>query len=420
MVALSVAIVPASPVMAQTTRYVNPDGICGGNTPCYTTIQAAVDAAGSGDTIIVAAGTYNEDVTVSVANLILRGANEGKSAGANPETRGSESLIIGRITIQFNNVVIDGFRINSTGSSGIIINGGTIGHTISNNVVYGPGIGVSARGIEFSSNTSNIVVSDNEFTNWASGIYVNPSSNNNLQVTGNDFHDNFAGIGSDGLNNVSIEYNDFIGNTLEGFGCSNVGTNVQAHNNNFYLSNNAGINNYFSDYDTAQIIDATNNWWEHATGPYDGSDDRATGGWYNPLGQGVSVSDKVKYEPWQGQEEGEGGGGCFIATAAYGSYLDSHVETLRNFRDSYMVTNPVGSALVSAYYKLSPPVADFIDDHPALKPVVRVGLLPAVAMSTVAVNTTSAEKVAILGVILLVSALTVVWLRRKGVLLSRF
>jgi len=61
-------------------------------------------------------------------------------------------------------------------------------------------------------------------------------------------------------------------------------------------------------------------------------------------------------------------------------------------------------------------VAEFIDDHPALKPIVRVGLLPAVAMSTVAVNTTSAEKVAIVGSLLLVSAWVVVWLRRRAVL----
>ena len=79
------------------------------------------------------------------------------------------------------------------------------------------------------------------------------------------------------------------------------------------------------------------------------------------------------------------------------------------------MTNPVGSALVSAYYKLSPPVAEFIDDHPALKPIVRAGLLPAVAMSTVAVNTTSAQKTAIAGSLALVSVALAVWLsRRRG------
>ena len=80
-----------------------------------------------------------------------------------------------------------------------------------------------------------------------------------------------------------------------------------------------------------------------------------------------------------------------------------------------MLTNPVGSSLVSLYYKLSPPMAEFIDDHPALKPMVRVGLMPAVAMSTVAVNTTSAEKIAIVGSLALVSVALAVWLsRRRG------
>ena len=107
------------------------------------------------------------------------------------------------------------------------------------------------------------------------------------------------------------------------------------------------------------------------------------------------------------------GGACFIATAAYGSYLDSHVQTLRDFRDTYMVTNPIGRAFVSAYYRLSPPIAEFIDDHPALKPVVRVGLLPAVAMGTVAVSTTLVEKMAIASSLAFVCILVFVGLRRK-------
>jgi len=116
------------------------------------------------------------------------------------------------------------------------------------------------------------------------------------------------------------------------------------------------------------------------------------------------------------EEEGGGGGGgefCFIATAAYGSYLDGHVETLRNFRDQYLVTNPAGSALVSVYYKLSPPVAEFIDEHPALKPIMRVALLPAVGLSAVAVNTTLAEKMAIVGSLALASVLLAMWARKR-------
>ena len=95
-----------------------------------------------------------------------------------------------------------------------------------------------------------------------------------------------------------------------------------------------------------------------------------------------------------------GGGGCFIATAAYGSSLDSHVDTLRSFRDQYLETNPLGSAFVSLYYKVSPPMAEFIDAHPGLKPLVRFALQPAIVFSSVAINTTPMEKIAIALVIL--------------------
>ena len=39
-------------------HFVEPLGICGGRTPCYTTIQAALDAAVDGDTILVRYGDY--------------------------------------------------------------------------------------------------------------------------------------------------------------------------------------------------------------------------------------------------------------------------------------------------------------------------------------------------------------------------
>jgi hypothetical protein len=41
-------------------HYVAPAGNCGGATPCYATVQAAVDAATDGDEIRVAAGTYSD------------------------------------------------------------------------------------------------------------------------------------------------------------------------------------------------------------------------------------------------------------------------------------------------------------------------------------------------------------------------
>jgi hypothetical protein len=73
-----------------------------------------------------------------------------------------------------------------------------------------------------------------------------------------------------------------------------------------------------------------------------------------------------------------GGGGCFIATAAYGSYLHPKVRVLREFRDRHLLTNPVGRAFVSAYYRYSPPVAAFISRHGAARSVCRGLLVPVV------------------------------------------
>lgn len=73
-----------------------------------------------------------------------------------------------------------------------------------------------------------------------------------------------------------------------------------------------------------------------------------------------------------------GGGGCFIATAAYGSYLAPEVMTLREFRDSYLMTNSIGNSFVAWYYRVSPPAADLIASNESLRCVVRLGLTPIV------------------------------------------
>lgn len=53
-----------------------------------------------------------------------------------------------------------------------------------------------------------------------------------------------------------------------------------------------------------------------------------------------------------GQEGG--GGGCFIATAAYCSYLHKDVSFLRRFRDEHLLTKSAGRAFVAFYYRHSP------------------------------------------------------------------
>ena len=107
-------------------------------------------------------------------------------------------------------------------------------------------------------------------------------------------------------------------------------------------------------------------------------------------------------------------GHCFIATAAYGTPMAEEIQILRDFRDGYMLTNPVGRALVEFYYTVSPPVAQFITEHPSLQPIVRAMLVPALAMSTMVVNHPAATQMTML-VLLLVSIALAAWATRRQV-----
>jgi len=75
---------------------------------------------------------------------------------------------------------------------------------------------------------------------------------------------------------------------------------------------------------------------------------------------------------------GGGGGGCFIATAAYGSALDPHVATLRTFREEWLRPYMLGRAVIVAYERLSPPLADWIGEREHARTAARWVLAPLV------------------------------------------
>ncbi|UCC38767.1 MAG: right-handed parallel beta-helix repeat-containing protein, partial [Candidatus Aminicenantes bacterium] len=74
----------------------------------------------------------------------------------------------------------------------------------------------------------------------------------------------------------------------------------------------------------------------------------------------------------------EGGGGCFIATACFGTPMAEEVKVLSAFRDRYLLTNPEGRILVRLYYKFSPGIAGFIRDKKYLRSLIRDCLEPIV------------------------------------------
>lgn len=78
---------------------------------------------------------------------------------------------------------------------------------------------------------------------------------------------------------------------------------------------------------------------------------------------------------------------CFIATASYGVNNGSGtVGLLCDFRDKCLLTNPIGTAFVKAYYKISPPIAKVIAQHEWMRATVRVMLKPVILVAKMSLD----------------------------------
>jgi hypothetical protein len=107
------------------------------------------------------------------------------------------------------------------------------------------------------------------------------------------------------------------------------------------------------------------------------------------------------------QESEEEGGGCLIATAAYGSEMSPQVQLLREIRDNQLMNTESGSAFMSTfnnvYYSFSPIIADMERENPMFKEVVKLGLTP--MLSTLAIMESANSESEVLGLGLSVIAL---------------
>ena len=180
-------------------------------------IQAAVNAASAGDIIVIAAGTYTENVTINKA-LTFQGANFGVSGNA---TRGAESTINGAFTVASNNITIDGLRFNGGASAvkgesaanaydNLVIQNNLIQNTTDSAIRLGLGTG---GGI----GSDNWTISNNKIENITGNSLTGMVLFNvtGLTVTNNVVnHDAAGSTGRRGINLDGVQNATVTGNTI--------------------------------------------------------------------------------------------------------------------------------------------------------------------------------------------------------------
>jgi parallel beta-helix repeat protein len=150
-----------------------------------------------------------------------------------------------------------GIQFNGAGSSGSRLDNCVLKHVVSH-VIYMSQSSATITGCTISQSTGGDGIA---MLNGSSPVI----SNNTI-----------SGMVGNGISTYSGASPTVTGNTITGnigYGLYNSGSNI--------------------------VIAQFNNWGD-PSGPLDDSDDRATGGWYNPNGKGNKVSDHVNYFPWTG------------------------------------------------------------------------------------------------------------------------
>lgn len=121
------------------------------------------------------------------------------------------------------------------------------------------------------------------------------------------------------------------------------------------------------------------------------------------------------------------GGGCLIATAAYGSEMAPQIQHLREIRDQKVLTTPAGRSFMETfnqiYYTFSPTVADMERESPLFRGMVYVMIQPMLASLHLMEYADSESGVLALGIsVILLNAsaylagpvLVVVWAARRS------
>jgi parallel beta-helix repeat protein len=164
----------------------------------YPTIQEAINAASTGDTIYVMAGKYYENVVVNKTVSLI-----GQDRSNTIVDGGRHGTIF---AVTKDDVVITGFAIQNSGGFGVLMES-VINCTVAlNNVMNNP------CGILIVTSSGN-TVKENNVVNNTNGFYVWTADNNS--IIGNSISNNFYGIALDEASDNVIFHNNFVGNTYQ-------------------------------------------------------------------------------------------------------------------------------------------------------------------------------------------------------------
>jgi hypothetical protein len=95
------------------------------------------------------------------------------------------------------------------------------------------------------------------------------------------------------------------------------------------------------------------------------------------------------------------GGGCLIATAAYGTELAPQVQFLREIRDNTVMSTTSGAAFMTGfnmlYYSFSPTIADWERENPVFQEAVRAFITPMISTLSIMTLAEDGSEIEVLG-----------------------
>ncbi len=235
----------------------------------FASLQAAIDEADAGDTILIAAGAYAGDATIGAekTGLTILGAQAGNDGKLRlPSVDIGESTIDGRIVVLASDVTIDGLRLLDGSPGGAFENSGihvqAEGVTVRNSTFYNTtGFGGGARGIATSVGmAAGLTVEASAFEGWATGVYVNGGSGTTISASA--FNGNNVGVSADaypGSADLLVEDNTFTGNVYEDMGIGAAGGSWATSSVTGNTFNGVGVGVYDAALGTGTIAGNTFN-----------------------------------------------------------------------------------------------------------------------------------------------------------------